>query len=340
MNPCSIAICCSSLFGHSQLCLIAVWLCRLAVFENYQKARASFVQTVADLSSRPQNVDALREAGVMALLRPLLIDTVPTIQQVPPPCARTSTPQKNKTKAQAAPPPSTALKARKLWRRVVPCLSPSHTHAHAHTHSHPHAHTLTCTLTHSHVPRPLPFLRRQPLPWADWQTTAMSSLLPWSTMTSCPSLCTALQSKTGQMSTLMHCLSLDTHAHAYAHIHIHIHAETQQHTHTHKHIHTQTHFAVTHHVPRQKCSLVITISSHACLGSTALPVLKILQEGGSLCAANRSKTQPRACCRESHSPSQWWPTCWFISLFILSAYTHTFQYQHMHLCRRLLTAGL
>ena len=141
MNPCSIAICCSSLFGHSQLCLIAVWLCRLAVFENYQKARASFVQTVADLSSRPQNVDALREAGVMALLRPLLIDTVPTIQQVPPPCARTSTPQKNKTKAQAAPPPSTALKARKLWRRVVPCLSPSHTHAHAHTHSHPHAHT-------------------------------------------------------------------------------------------------------------------------------------------------------------------------------------------------------
>ncbi|EGD76596.1 sperm associated antigen 6 [Salpingoeca rosetta] len=53
----------------------------LQVFENYQKARASFVQTVADLSSRPQNVEALREAGVMALLRPLLIDTVPTIQQ-------------------------------------------------------------------------------------------------------------------------------------------------------------------------------------------------------------------------------------------------------------------
>ena len=126
------------------------------------------------------------------------------------------------------------------------------------------------------------------------------------------------------------------------HTHTHTRRNTATHTHTqtHSHIHTQTHFAVAHHVPRQKCSLVITISSHACLGSTALPVLKILQEGGSLCAANRSKTQPRACCRESHSPSQWWPTCWFISLFILSAYTHTFQYQHMHLCRRLLTAGL
>eukprot|EP00049_Salpingoeca_infusionum_P009277 m.153437 g.153437 ORF g.153437 m.153437 type:complete len:512 (+) comp14291_c0_seq1:264-1799(+) len=53
----------------------------LQVFESYQKARSTFVQTVAELSSRPQNVDALQEAGVMALLRPLLIDTVPTIQQ-------------------------------------------------------------------------------------------------------------------------------------------------------------------------------------------------------------------------------------------------------------------
>jgi len=51
------------------------------VFENYQKARTAFVQTVADLASRPQNVDALQHAGVMAMLRPLLLDTVPTIQQ-------------------------------------------------------------------------------------------------------------------------------------------------------------------------------------------------------------------------------------------------------------------
>lgn len=35
----------------------------LQVFENYQKARTAFVQTVAELSSRPNNVDALREAG-------------------------------------------------------------------------------------------------------------------------------------------------------------------------------------------------------------------------------------------------------------------------------------
>jgi len=52
----------------------------LQVFENYQKARTVFVQTVAELASRPQNVDALQTAGVMALLRPLLLDTVPTIQ--------------------------------------------------------------------------------------------------------------------------------------------------------------------------------------------------------------------------------------------------------------------
>eukprot|EP00050_Salpingoeca_kvevrii_P018318 m.72807 g.72807 ORF g.72807 m.72807 type:complete len:513 (+) comp8013_c0_seq2:55-1593(+) len=53
----------------------------LQVFENYQKARTLFVQTVADLSNKPQNVDALQAAGVMALLRPLLLDTVPSIQQ-------------------------------------------------------------------------------------------------------------------------------------------------------------------------------------------------------------------------------------------------------------------
>lgn len=52
----------------------------LQVFENYQKARVTFVQTVADLSNRSQNVAALQGAGVMALLRPLLLDTVPTVQ--------------------------------------------------------------------------------------------------------------------------------------------------------------------------------------------------------------------------------------------------------------------
>lgn len=31
----------------------------------------SFVQTVADLATRPQNIDVLQNAGVMALLRRL-----------------------------------------------------------------------------------------------------------------------------------------------------------------------------------------------------------------------------------------------------------------------------
>jgi hypothetical protein len=53
----------------------------VVVFDTYQKARTTFVQTVAELSSRPQNIPALQEAGVMGLLRPLLLDSVPTIQQ-------------------------------------------------------------------------------------------------------------------------------------------------------------------------------------------------------------------------------------------------------------------
>ena len=63
----------------------------LAPFEAYQKARVTFVQTVAELAQRPQNIEALQSAGkslsltdfapgVMALLRPLLLDNVPSIQ--------------------------------------------------------------------------------------------------------------------------------------------------------------------------------------------------------------------------------------------------------------------
>ena len=52
----------------------------LAPFEAYQKARVTFVQTVAELAQRPQNIEALHSAGVMALLRPLLLDNVPSIQ--------------------------------------------------------------------------------------------------------------------------------------------------------------------------------------------------------------------------------------------------------------------
>ncbi|CAG9336050.1 unnamed protein product [Blepharisma stoltei] len=53
----------------------------LQPFEEYQKARVTFVQTVAELATRPQNIDALQSAGVMALLKPLLLDNVPSIQQ-------------------------------------------------------------------------------------------------------------------------------------------------------------------------------------------------------------------------------------------------------------------
>ncbi|XP_053569932.1 sperm-associated antigen 6 [Bombina bombina] len=53
----------------------------LQVFEQYQKARTQFVQTVAELATRPQNIETLQNAGVMSLLRPLLLDVVPSIQQ-------------------------------------------------------------------------------------------------------------------------------------------------------------------------------------------------------------------------------------------------------------------
>ena len=35
----------------------------LAPFETYQKARVTFVQTVAELATRPQNIEALQSAG-------------------------------------------------------------------------------------------------------------------------------------------------------------------------------------------------------------------------------------------------------------------------------------
>lgn len=53
----------------------------LQVLENYQKSRIIFVQTVAELATKPQNVEVLHNAGVMTLLRPLLLDCVPNIQQ-------------------------------------------------------------------------------------------------------------------------------------------------------------------------------------------------------------------------------------------------------------------
>lgn len=37
----------------------------LQVFEHYQAARTTFVQTIAELAHRPQNVEALQNADVM-----------------------------------------------------------------------------------------------------------------------------------------------------------------------------------------------------------------------------------------------------------------------------------
>jgi hypothetical protein len=52
-----------------------------STFDAYQKSRITFVQTVAEFANHAQNIPALKSAGVMRLLRPLLLDNVPAIQQ-------------------------------------------------------------------------------------------------------------------------------------------------------------------------------------------------------------------------------------------------------------------
>ncbi|XP_014215949.1 sperm-associated antigen 6-like [Copidosoma floridanum] len=54
----------------------------MSVFDQYQKSRMQFVQTVTDLASRPHNIEYLDNAGVLDLLCPLLWDMVPSIQQL------------------------------------------------------------------------------------------------------------------------------------------------------------------------------------------------------------------------------------------------------------------
>lgn len=51
------------------------------MFDRYQQQRLAFVQTVAELASRPGNIETLQSAGALDLLRPLLIDVSPEIQQ-------------------------------------------------------------------------------------------------------------------------------------------------------------------------------------------------------------------------------------------------------------------
>ena len=42
------------------------------VFEQYQKARTTFVQTIAELASRPQNIEILQNAGKSSQVLPIL----------------------------------------------------------------------------------------------------------------------------------------------------------------------------------------------------------------------------------------------------------------------------
>ena len=73
--------CLREYFGSIKIITYSMSKAVLQPFEQYQKARVTFVQTVAELATRPQNIEALQSAGVMSLLRPLLLDNVPSISQ-------------------------------------------------------------------------------------------------------------------------------------------------------------------------------------------------------------------------------------------------------------------
>eukprot|EP00747_Dinoflagellata_sp_TGD_P190862 gnl/TRDRNA2_/TRDRNA2_53402_c0_seq1.p1 gnl/TRDRNA2_/TRDRNA2_53402_c0~~gnl/TRDRNA2_/TRDRNA2_53402_c0_seq1.p1 ORF type:complete len:600 (-),score=111.53 gnl/TRDRNA2_/TRDRNA2_53402_c0_seq1:106-1905(-) len=53
----------------------------LQIFEEYRRFRVNFVETVAELASWPHNADVLQSAGLVALLRPLLLDPEANVQQ-------------------------------------------------------------------------------------------------------------------------------------------------------------------------------------------------------------------------------------------------------------------
>ncbi|CAK9796670.1 Sperm-associated antigen 6 [Anthophora plagiata] len=54
----------------------------LQVFDQYQKARLFFVQSVADFASKSNTIGCLEAAGALDLLCPLLTDPVPSIQHM------------------------------------------------------------------------------------------------------------------------------------------------------------------------------------------------------------------------------------------------------------------
>ncbi|XP_061574296.1 sperm-associated antigen 6-like [Cololabis saira] len=53
----------------------------IQVLGQFQKARVQFVQSIADLASRPENAEQLQNPEVLSLLRPLTMDVDPRIQQ-------------------------------------------------------------------------------------------------------------------------------------------------------------------------------------------------------------------------------------------------------------------
>lgn len=66
------------MFSNVNICNYYVFV----VFDQYQKARLLFVQSVADFASKPNTIDCLEAAGVLDLLCPLLTDIVPSIQHM------------------------------------------------------------------------------------------------------------------------------------------------------------------------------------------------------------------------------------------------------------------
>ncbi|EAY19496.1 Armadillo/beta-catenin-like repeat family protein [Trichomonas vaginalis G3] len=51
-------------------------------FDAYKKARHDFVSMVSEAAMKPDNINTLIELNVLSLLRPLLLDNVPSIQQM------------------------------------------------------------------------------------------------------------------------------------------------------------------------------------------------------------------------------------------------------------------
>eukprot|EP00833_Pecoramyces_ruminatium_P004247 jgi/Orpsp1_1/1178279/evm.model.c7180000064676.1 len=49
--------------------------------DKYHKERLSFAQTIADLAQKETYISALQSHNVLPLLRPLLLDNIPAIQQ-------------------------------------------------------------------------------------------------------------------------------------------------------------------------------------------------------------------------------------------------------------------